>query len=130
MSHIEKVRELRARTDIHYNCAQALLVGFSDVCGITDEAAFALGSGFGSGMQSGETCGTITAATMILGMVQGDAGPGMRAIRKEFAANHVGTQCRALLAASAQAGIPRKQHCDGLVFEMCEKLDQILGEQA
>jgi C_GCAxxG_C_C family probable redox protein len=127
MDHMSKVRELRARTDVHYNCAQALLVGFSDCCGLSDEEAFALGSGFGAGMKCGETCGTLTAATMILGLALGDATEEMRAIRKDFEAQHVSTQCRELLSASAQAGIPRKQHCDGLVFELTERLEEILS---
>ena len=127
MNHDEKVRELRARTDVHYNCAQALLVAFSDVLGITDEAAFALGSGFGAGMKCGETCGTLTAATMILGAAGLDGA--MREIRQNFTACHVGTQCRDLLAASAKAGIPRKQHCDGLVFEVSEQIDELLAAQ-
>jgi len=128
MNHLDRVRELRAATDVHYNCAQSLLVAFADVCGITEDEAMALGSGFGGGMQCGETCGTLTGATMILGMAKGDASADMRAIRQEFRANHVGTQCRELLAASAQAGVPRKQHCDGLVFDMCEELDRLLED--
>ena len=83
MTHLEKVRELRARTDIHFNCCQSVLVTFAREMGLTEQQAFDMGANFGSGM----SCGS------------------------------------ALLKASHDAGIPRKEHCDGLVFEVVEALE-------
>ena len=126
MNHMEEVRKLRAIIEPHYNCAQSLLVPFSDVCGITKEKAMDLGFLFGGGMHHGSVCGTLTAAYMILGM----AGYGKEeasALLRTFKEKHGDEMCRNLLAKSAAAGLVKKQHCDGLVFEMCEYLDNLFS---
>ena len=43
MTHLEKARELRARTDVHFNCCQSVLVTFAREMGLTEEQAYALG---------------------------------------------------------------------------------------
>lgn len=126
MDHLSEVEKLRACTERHYNCAQSLLVPFSDVTGISREKADELGSLFGAGMHSGETCGTLTSAAMILGMA-GYSKEASTALIREFRKKHNSVLCRELLGASAKAGIPRKVHCDGLVFEVCKWLDETLG---
>ena len=68
MSHIENALELRNNPDVHYNCAQAILCAYSDELGLSKKQAFDLGFNFGSGMKNGGTCGTITAALMVLGL--------------------------------------------------------------
>ena len=60
MTHLEKARELRARTDVHFNCCQSVLVTFAREMGLTEEQAYALGQGFGAGMQCGSACGALT----------------------------------------------------------------------
>ena len=123
MTHLEKARELRARTDVHFNCCQSVLVTFAREMGLTEEQAYALGQGFGAGMRCGSVCGTLTGALMVLGMTnyppeQADA------FRRRFLENHGEINCAALLKASHDAGIPRKEHCDGLVFESVEALGE------
>ena len=118
MTHLEKVKELRARTDVHFNCCQAVLVTFAQEMGITEEQAFALGANFGSGMR----CGSVTGALMVLGTTsyppeQADA------FRRRFLDEHGDINCAALLKKSHDAGIPRKEHCDGLVFEVVQMLE-------
>ena len=39
MTKQEKARALRARTDVHYNCAQSVLVTFAPEIGLTEEEA-------------------------------------------------------------------------------------------
>ena len=68
MTQLEKARELRARTDVHFNCCQSVLVAFAEDMGLTEQQAFGLGAHFGSGMRCGSVCGTLTAALMILGL--------------------------------------------------------------
>lgn len=123
MTHLEKARELRARTDVHFNCCQSVLVAFAKDMGLTEEQAFALGANFGSGMRCGSACGALTGGLMVLGMTncppeQADA------FRKSFRDAHGEIDCAALLKASHEAGIPRKEHCDGLVFDVVEALEQ------
>ena len=57
MTRLEETRGLRARTDVHFNCCQSVLVPFADVCGLDRDTAFQLGANFGAGMRHGGTCG-------------------------------------------------------------------------
>ena len=50
------------------NCAQCVLIAFSDKLGMTDEQCCGLCSGFGGGVRYGGVCGSISACTMVLGM--------------------------------------------------------------
>ena len=50
------------------NCAQAVSYAFCEKYGIEKETAKALLSGFGSGMRSGEMCGAVSGAIMIIGI--------------------------------------------------------------
>ena len=50
---MERCKELRACTDPHYNCAQAVLTPFAEAKGMSTEEALALTSCFGSGMNMG-----------------------------------------------------------------------------
>ena len=61
-------------------------------------------------------------ALMVLGMK--DYPPEQAdSLRRKFLDGHGEINCAALLKKSHEAGIPRKEHCDGLVFEMVEALD-------
>ena len=126
---MDRAVELRSRTDIHYNCAQTVLCAFADTLGMTEEEAFKLGSHFGGGMKMGATCGVITSGLMILGM----AGKGETAVAKKyvdgFRERHNGVlNCAELLRINAEKGGTRKPHCDGMVFEAIEALEEVLGE--
>ncbi len=122
MTHLEKAQELRARADVHFNCCQAVLVTFAEEMGLTEEQACALGANFGSGMRCGSVCGTLTGALMVLGMK--DYPPEQAdALRRKFLDGHGEINCAALLKKSHDAGIPRKEHCDGLVFEVVQMLE-------
>lgn len=92
--------------------------------GLTQEQAFDLGAHFGSGMRHGSTCGAVTGALMALGMM----GYGEResaALLRQVWEGHGALDCATLLKSSHEQGIPRKQHCDGLVLEMVEALDKL-----
>ena len=121
MTHLEKARELRARTDVHFNCCQSVLIPFAREMGLTDEQAFALGTNFNAGMRCGSVCGALTGALMVLGMT-GYPPEQADALRKKFQELHGEINCAALLKKSHDAGIPRKEHCDGLVFDAVEML--------
>ncbi len=55
-----------------YNCAQAVLLAYSDVTGLDEKTAMMLASSFGGGMgRLREVCGTVSAALMVLGIVHG-----------------------------------------------------------
>ena len=122
MNHMEKARELRARTDVHFNCCQSVLAAFAEDMGLTEEQAFNLGANFGSGMRCGSACGALTGGLMVLGMThyppeEADS------FRKQFLEEHGEIDCAALLKKAHEAGIPRKEHCDGLVFDVVRMLE-------
>ena len=126
MDHMEKVRLLRADQNVHYNCAQSVVVTFADRIGLSDQQCYQMAAHFGSGMRHGSTCGALTGALMVLGMLGYDeqaAGALMRQMRE----GHGALDCATLLKTSHEAGIPRKTHCDGLVFEMVEAVERILN---
>ncbi len=55
-----------------YNCAQAVLLAFSDRTGLDEKTAMYLASSFGGGMgRMREVCGTVSAALMVLGILHG-----------------------------------------------------------
>ena len=126
MNHLEEAKILRQNPGgRHYNCAQSLLVPFSAEIGMEKEAADALGAFFGAGMMHGSACGTLTAALMILGKAGKEKEAAQKLI-EDFLAARGTTDCRCLLAAAEEKGMARKENCDGLVFEMCQKLDEML----
>ena len=126
MNHLEEAKILRQNPGgRHYNCAQSLLVPFSAEIGMEKEEADALGAFFGAGMMHGSACGTLTAALMILGKAGKEKEAAQKLI-EDFLATRGTTDCRCLLAAAEAKGMARKENCDGLVFEMCQKLDEML----
>lgn len=52
-----------------FNCCQSVLAAYSDLTGLSEQASFDLGGGFGAGAQTGELCGAITGAILTLGML-------------------------------------------------------------
>ncbi|AEC00176.1 C-GCAxxG-C-C family protein [Selenomonas sputigena] len=126
--HLEEAKLLRQEPGgRHYNCAQSLLVPFVAEIGMEKEEADALGAFFGAGMMHGSACGTLTAALMILGKAGKDKETAKKLV-DDFLAAHGTTDCRCLLAAAEEKGIARKENCDGLVFDMCQKLAALLTE--
>ena len=125
MTHMEKAQALRADTTVHYNCAQAVLIPFAAEMGITETQAEALGAHFGSGMRHGSTCGAVTGALMALGMLGYDEATATAMLRK-VREGHGALDCATLLRTSHEAGIPRKPHCDGMVFELVQAVEAAL----
>ena len=55
----------------NFNCAQTIFSLFAPDLGLESKAALRIASGFGSGMNSGETCGAVTGAYMVIGLKSG-----------------------------------------------------------
>ena len=57
------------------NCAQSVLLSYADDLQYSEELAKRISAGFGGGMgKQQETCGAITGAIMVLGMMKGEQG--------------------------------------------------------
>ena len=128
MDRMEETRGLRARTDIHFNCCQSVLVPFADQCGLSKEAAYRLGAHFGAGMKHGATCGAVTGALMVLGMAGAGEDAALELMRRFRWKNQV-LDCAGLLRMAAQRGEDRKCHCDRMVYEAVELLEELLEKQ-
>ena len=126
MDRMEHTKALRASTDVHYNCCQSILMPFAREMGLTEEQANALGAHFGSGMRHGAVCGTVSGAMMVLGAMGYDEKQAA-ALLRQFREKHGATDCATLLKASHDRGEVRKDHCDGLVYEVVEALEEIIA---
>ena len=125
--YMERVKALREDPNAHHNCAQAVLEAFAPECGLTQEQAFKLGAHFGSGMKIAATCGAITGALMVIGML-GGGDDAYRAFMTAMKDNHEGlTDCADLLKKNAATGCPKKVHCDGMVYEAVENVVKVMG---
>ena len=54
------------------NCAQNVLGAFGKEFGLSEDITDRMAAPFGGGRYSGETCGCVSAATMVLGLKYGD----------------------------------------------------------
>lgn len=127
MDQMEACRALRGDAKVHYNCAQAVLVPFADQCGLDEKAAFQLGANFGAGMRHGSTCGAVTGALMVLGLAGKGSGEATELMRRFREKNQV-LDCAGLLQRAKENGEERKPHCDRMVYNAVEILQELLGE--
>lgn len=126
----KRAEELRNITDVHYNCAQAVLMPFADKIGIDEDKLFRITSNFGSGMKRGATCGAISAGLMVLGLFGVDDAVTIGAYYNSLKDNHEGKlDCMDLLRINKEKGGDRKTHCDGMIQEVINLVEQILTEK-
>lgn len=128
MDRMEETRALRNDPAVHYNCAQSVLMPFSDVCGLTKEQACALGANFGSGMRHGSTCGAVTGALMVLGMAR-KSPEAANALMRRFREKNQVLDCAGLLQRAKANGEEKKPHCDRMVYEAAALLEELLADQ-
>ena len=153
MSAVDHARRAKALFMEGYNCAQSVFCAFTDLTGFDLEAAARLASSFGGGMgRLRQTCGTVSAACMVLGCVKGYADPkdpqakaAHYALVREFARRFTEAEgslsCAELLARarvdSSPGGDPeartpeyyQKRPCPDLAWRAARILDEMLGEQ-
>lgn len=128
--YLERAKEIRAIVEPHHNCAQSVLMSFTQSLNLDDETAFKLATAFGGGMKSGITCGVIVGGLMVLGLFGVDAPADTQALIKTFKEKHSNMiDCAELLRANAEAGGQRKPHCDALVYEMVQYVENVLKEK-
>lgn len=114
MTRKEDMSALRADAQVHYNCAQSVVVPFARDMGLTRELAYDLALNFGGGMGCGATCGALIGALAVLGGLGQPQEKRLELIRTFRTANGA-IDCAALLKAAHQRGEEKKPHCDGLV---------------
>jgi len=92
-----------------YNCAQSVLLSFSDDLKFSKELAQKMAAGFGGGMgKQQETCGAVTGAIMVLGLLKGEevnsndelkaaAYGSVKELIQSFTAEYKSTKCKDLI---------------------------------
>lgn len=55
----------------NFNCSQAVFTALATEYGISEELALKLATSFGGGARSGEMCGAVSGALMVLGLIYG-----------------------------------------------------------
>lgn len=143
MNHTQKAVQLFGEG---FNCAQALLAAFAEDLGMDVPTALKVASGFGGGIgRTGEVCGALTGAVMVLGLKYG-SGQAMdktakyelyRKVQKlteDFKLQTGSLYCRDLLGfdfltpqgqmMAAQPGA--FERCDGFVAAAAELAEQML----
>ena len=106
MERSEKARDLFLSG---YNCAQSVLLSFADDMKFSKELAQKMAAGFGGGMgKQQETCGAVTGAIMVLGLLKGEhvnnndelkseSYGSVKELSKMFVSEFKSTKCRDLI---------------------------------
>lgn len=124
---MERSHALRDDTTTHYNCAQAVFIPFAEKKGISAAQATAITANFGSGMRAGLTCGAITGGLMALGLYDaGDAKASAEFMRRMKDLHDGLSDCRDLLREEVHSPAEKKPHCDGMVYEAVEIVEEML----
>ena len=128
--YLEKAKELRAITEVHYNCAQSVIVPLAELAGLTEQQAYRTAANFGSGMKMAATCGAITGGLMVLGLCGVDDGQTINDYYTRLRSNHDGfLNCADLLRINKERGGAKKPHCDAMVYECVGIVEEILRER-
>ncbi|HIY06678.1 MAG TPA: C-GCAxxG-C-C family protein [Candidatus Evtepia faecigallinarum] len=130
-----------------FNCCQSVLAAYTDLTGLSEQASFDLGGGFGAGAQTGELCGAITGAILTLGMLtpvdaedpvgsKRRTGKLAKEFQKRFQEKFGDLRCHPLLKREIQATeeTPAAQEldltnrCDILIVSAVEIIEEMRGE--
>ena len=116
-----------------YCCSQAVLYVFAEELGMTKQAALKLADAFCGGMGTGNTCGAVTAAYMVIGLKHGRTEPEeltrkeetrrlVNLFSGEFQKLHGALACSDLLEFDMATAEGKKAAKDsGLFVEACPK---------
>lgn len=134
-----------------YNCAQSVVLAFSDLLPVDQDTLARLSSSFGGGMgRLREVCGAVSGMFLVAGLLYGFAGNVTRdekaahyariqALAHAFAEKNGSIVCRELLGLNVKHDPPtpeartpayyQKRPCKELVGDAAEILEAFLAEQ-
>ncbi|MGA2368464.1 MAG: C-GCAxxG-C-C family protein [Dehalococcoidia bacterium] len=120
-----------------FNCSQAVLSSFCEELGFDMQTALKVAAGFGGGIgRSGQTCGAVTGAIMVIGLKKGMSLPdplkaneityGLSAeFLKRFRESHGSTLCHDLLGCDISNNEALMEAREKRLFQtVCPKLVQ------
>ena len=120
-----------------YNCCQSLLAIFGDIHGLDRETALKLASGMGGGLgHTGEVCGFVSAACLLLGLKHGTNDPAAKLkvapicleLCDQFKAKYGSVNCKEIIKRdirTMEATIKAKE--EG-VFQICGECGRFVAE--
>ena len=125
-----------------YNCAQSVLLAFSDIVGMDKETSLKLSSSFGGGMgRLREVCGAVSSMFMVAGILKGYTTPNndeikgthyalIQELAKEFESKCGSIICRELLGLpeGADSPTPSKRTEQYYKERPCENCIKIASE--
>ena len=136
MDHVERALEINRSG---YNCAQSVLCAFSDLTGLDEKTSLAIAAGLGGGLRSGEVCGAVSGAVLVLGMLYPfadsadfEAKQRIAALAKELCAGFkekYGTVRCAELLKRTEGEEKRYKYCPDCVRDCAQLLEEMIAKQ-
>ena len=68
----DRIQKAIDNHDRKYNCAQSVACAYCDLFGVDEQTTFRLAEAFGFGMGAMESCGAVTAMTLLAGLKTSD----------------------------------------------------------
>lgn len=128
MDHVKRALELHRTVSPHYNCSQSVLIPFAEEMGLDRDTAFRLAAPFGKGMRRGSVCGAVTGGLMVLGLLGADDRTALE-FQRRFQEKSRTLDCAALLENARTNGEERAAHCDRMVRQAVELVDELLADR-
>ena len=147
LDHAERARELFMQG---YNCAQSVACAFCDLTGLSVDESARMASSFGAGFgRLREVCGTVSGASLVLGILEGYADPGdyqakklhyarVQAFARRFREENGSIICRELLKGvdivpgdapeERTAEYYQRRPCPMLAYKSAKLLEELLSE--
>ncbi|WP_091833293.1 C-GCAxxG-C-C family protein [Propionispira arboris] len=125
------------------NCCQSVLTVFAEKYGLDSKVALKIACGFGGGVRSGEICGVVSGAAMVIGLKYGNesladttakalCGEKTKEFIRVFQEKHKSIVCRDLLGfdpsteeGAARAKTDTVRPCDDLVASGIQLLEEL-----
>ncbi|MCQ2979378.1 MAG: C-GCAxxG-C-C family protein [Clostridia bacterium] len=132
-----------------YLCSQAVFMAYAKDLGLTKEQAAKIAGPFGSGMRIAETCGAVTGALMVIGMIYGISDPkdlkakqhqnhATEEFIRKFERIETSVKCKDLLRCDIRTPEGRqfaiennlfKCFCPKMVGRACDMLKEVIEEE-
>ena len=113
-----------------YNCCQSVVSIFAQDVGYDEETCMKVATYFRGGMQMGSVCGAITGGLMALGLAGIDDSQVLNEFYRKIRENHDGLMnCKDLLQVNAERGGEKMPHCNAMICECIDYVEQALREK-
>ena len=110
-----------------WNCCQAVVSVFAQDAGYDEKSCMKAATFFRGGMQMGSVCGAVTGSLLALGLAGADDAQISNDLIRKVRKNHGGMiDCRDLLRANAENGGEKIPHCNAMIRECIDYVEEAL----